>query len=773
MPRENRKRGKKHKKNPEEVADRHEEQPPNDSEEPQDELQQPSWMHSTEPVNEFNPEAPYGYVDNDVKAYFRTVDVQIRDWQENEAVEDVSGEDRDPNEERHLFFVAALEEMSGKEKQLATDPECSVILERMAHSMDDFVRRVFVDSLAGSFEIMSKHRFASHVCQTMFTVAKETVSREARGIMPVMAEASERGELRTMSQLVLDVCQEILPSIGSLIMDPFASHVVRSLLVLLNPSLAGEEALNSSLRSKKSQKWKSKQGPMKPLFSEAKGKARQPSGPAVPLKFSQMARKFVESLRKGSSDTEIRALAADKAASPALKMLIEAETEQKMANVSGSLLDSVTMGLVSACLNDESLVAVEPSDYVNTLLRDTTSSHLLEAVISRCPDHVFRILWKTYFSAKLPRLAVHPVANFVVTKAIGRLSSTELSEACDELDGSWSKLLQSMRITVLRAFVERAGTIQSSEDDVIKAICSTFELETAEDKICVVSCILYLMPLKDLHAKTTENGGKQKITSGRGKGESSGKAELTIHGSQLVQALLRLPEPHNELIIESLNALPIHERIQLAQNPYSSRVYDALLESPTVSLKAKRKTIMGFIGHYHVLVDDRIGSRITDRCWEFADTYLKEKIAKSLFTHDQELAASYYGRFFVRNLNLQLLQRRPDEWRNLQSERKKQKEQEHQLTDHASDQSKVAVKTQSDKVVQKRKREHQGSDEIDVLFDSSIGKKIKRAALQTGPQDRTEGKESEKFDASLQGVLGAIKAAPNHESKAKEKKRPK
>jgi nucleolar protein 9 len=46
--------------------------------------------------------------------------------------------------------MAALTEMSGKEKQLATDPECSHILERMTHSMDDFIRRVFVDSLAGS-----------------------------------------------------------------------------------------------------------------------------------------------------------------------------------------------------------------------------------------------------------------------------------------------------------------------------------------------------------------------------------------------------------------------------------------------------------------------------------------------------------------------------------------------------------------------------------------------------------------------------------------------
>ena len=32
-----------------------------------------------------------------------------------------------------------------------------------------------------------------------------------------------------------------------------------------------------------------------------------------------------------------------------LQMLVEVETDQDMANLSGSLMDSVTMGLVSAC----------------------------------------------------------------------------------------------------------------------------------------------------------------------------------------------------------------------------------------------------------------------------------------------------------------------------------------------------------------------------------------------------------------------------------------
>ena len=169
MPRENRKRGKKQKKKISEVAENEESygHTNRDSQSATASQGGPSWIRPVE-SDAHNPEAPYGYVDNDVKAYFRTVDVQIRDWQENKRDEDqadVDG-DKDPNNgayanfhfppsantdsERHRFFVAALSEMTGKERQLATDPDCSVVLERMIHSMDGFVLRVFFDSLAGS-----------------------------------------------------------------------------------------------------------------------------------------------------------------------------------------------------------------------------------------------------------------------------------------------------------------------------------------------------------------------------------------------------------------------------------------------------------------------------------------------------------------------------------------------------------------------------------------------------------------------------------------------
>lgn len=96
MPRENRKRGKKNKKKQE---DEYPVAPTVSVPEPEPERATPSWITSAAPISEeVNAEAPFGYVDVDVKAYFRTVDTQIRDWQDNAPDPGDADQDIDPNE---------------------------------------------------------------------------------------------------------------------------------------------------------------------------------------------------------------------------------------------------------------------------------------------------------------------------------------------------------------------------------------------------------------------------------------------------------------------------------------------------------------------------------------------------------------------------------------------------------------------------------------------------------------------------------------------------
>jgi nucleolar protein 9 len=104
-------------------------------------------------------------------------------------------------------------------------------------------------------------------------------------------------------------------------MDPFASHVVRSLLLLLSPNLSlSEDGSQSALRSKKSAAWKAKQGQMKSVFDESKGKGKETLR-STPASFRQMAKKFVEEIRTQLGENETRAMVANKVACPGLQVI--------------------------------------------------------------------------------------------------------------------------------------------------------------------------------------------------------------------------------------------------------------------------------------------------------------------------------------------------------------------------------------------------------------------------------------------------------------------
>src|SRR5882757_2642607 len=111
-------------------------------------------------------------------------------------------------------------------------------------------------------------------------------------------------------------------------MDPFASHVVRSLLLLLSPNLSASHSRENShfiVRSKKSAAWKAKQGVMKSVFvdetgRDGKGKEKEKESVGVPPDFSLMARRIIEVFKSQINENEVRAMAASKVACPGLQV---------------------------------------------------------------------------------------------------------------------------------------------------------------------------------------------------------------------------------------------------------------------------------------------------------------------------------------------------------------------------------------------------------------------------------------------------------------------
>src|SRR6266568_8151910 len=111
--------------------------------------------------------------------------------------------------------------------------------------------------------------------------------------------------------------QELIPDITSAVTHPYASHVIRSLLLLLSPNVAESEDAQTSIRSKKSAAWKAKQGQMKSVFNDNKGPPT--SLKSCPPEFHNMARRLLQAVRDGMDENEIRAMAANKVTCPMLK----------------------------------------------------------------------------------------------------------------------------------------------------------------------------------------------------------------------------------------------------------------------------------------------------------------------------------------------------------------------------------------------------------------------------------------------------------------------
>ena len=100
------------------------------------------------------------------------------------------------------------------------------------------------------------------------------------------------------------------------------------------------------------------------------------------------------------------------------------------------------------------------------------------------------------------------------------------------------------------------------------------------------------------------------------------------HNDVLLDRCVCLPSSRDDVCPKdyannSFNSLSIPDLIAMAHHPTSSRVLDAIFESSTVPHRIRNKFVLRLVGHFHELVDDRIGSRVGDRVWARSDPYLK------------------------------------------------------------------------------------------------------------------------------------------------------
>jgi nucleolar protein 9 len=318
------------------------------------------------------------------------------------------------------------------------------------------------------------------------------------------ASADDTDTLPTMTTLLLSVVAELTPTLPSLIYDPFASHCVRILLLVMSgvPASSSDPKARGE-RSKKSAQFRKGQGATfgrNWLADDAalakadpngkgKGKATTAERFAIPTEFRQALREMHESLNAldtagidfatgnavpsaGAVAGEgVRRAAMHEVAGPVVRILVELEALEGWTP--GGWADRILCGLVTQVEAGESSSVGSDlrEEYLAGLLRHPASSPTFEMLLRLAPKPVFDALWSDFFEGKLQRLAANAVANFVVAVGVSRVDEVQMQRLVRELKavpterrGEW---IDNFRTGVLRALMESATRLSACEGEVV------------------------------------------------------------------------------------------------------------------------------------------------------------------------------------------------------------------------------------------------------------------------------------------------------------------
>ncbi|WFD33954.1 Nucleolar protein 9 [Malassezia cuniculi] len=603
MPKERRRAPKRQKNEPEELPESADYMPVQ-AEEPGD------WCS--------NDNTPFGLVQPAVQSYFKEVDAQLAQL----------GSDED---EISMLVQAATSEIDGNELALATDPTCSLVLEHLCGFLPDKPLRVLFDRMSGSFSILAAHRYGSHVLQSILRASQVVIDRGEGA-----TNESAAGVLRSVSQLVRDMFAELEPGLSGMFGDQFSSHVLRSIIYLLAGVPIEVE------RSKRSAKYRAKEQKKHAVHAPPNAfEGRVQTN--VPDDFYQLLVRLYEHIHKSLGPDDVKRLVTDPVAAPTMSLVLRLESAlTHKRSTMAEQDDSIT----AAILGDASS---ERSDYIESALRDTVASHVLESAIAGASPSTIRAFYATYIKGRAAKLGAHPCANYVVAHIVRVLPpGDEFGELVGELAAAGDQLVKNHVLGVLQACVERASTEKEAEQ-VISAVLASFRIPD-EAQGAFVPVILSLRTYKAyLH------------TRGDGKKRKRDDDAPTMQGSLLLQKIAHMPSPAQDILYTSL--AQSEHLIDWCKSSVAAHVIIAALSSPSATFSQRKSLLTKLLPELVPLCDDMWGSRVADAVWDHAGGFIRGKIADNAISHEKTLLSSPYGRFFVRRLRLSLYRRDSDAWR--------------------------------------------------------------------------------------------------------------
>ncbi|KAF3931757.1 hypothetical protein ABW19_dt0210627 [Dactylella cylindrospora] len=571
----------------------------------------------------------FGLLDEQEQEYFRKADEMLEANQFNN------------DEEREAFTQNVLRESENKELKMACSQGCSRLLEKLICLADPGRLKLVFQRFYGHFVHLMSHRFGSHCCEALLAAAAALAAQEYLQPAPTESESTEAHV--STENLFLYTVSELEPSIDSLLMNSFGSHVLRTLFLVLSGSPLGSPSHKTLVHSKK----KEKISLVADKTADVRSQPRQ-----VPESFREALSKIINTLTTDITRDSIRNLATDPLGSPTLQLLIELDLGRSR-KYKTKIEDSLVGKLLLPQPGDEERDADTTRSFVKMLLQDTVGSHLLERVVSCVPKKTFMQLYNQYFKGQLGKLAVDEKPSFVVVKILEKLEQQELKSAEGELRAVLPQLLEEHRVLVIRSVIENCSKHGISADEFCETLFSTWN-SAGVDNPLLEMLEVQQKELEDLDSQTTQ--------------EKEKKNPRLLHASLLVQALLATPGKCSEKAKEYITSCPPLTLKQLCKHQTASHALQKSLTSEPLDIAYKRKFATLLSGSIVELAIHPIGSHLVDTLWMATSNGLKlqrQRIADELLASEPILRDSFYGRAVWRNWKMDMYKTRRYDWNNI------------------------------------------------------------------------------------------------------------
>ncbi|XP_052502835.1 nucleolar protein 9 [Budorcas taxicolor] len=537
-------------------------------------------------------------------------------------------------EERELMVHNVLKEVEAQALALATNRTGSEMLqELLGFSPWKPLCRVWA-ALHSNLRFVACHRCGVHVLQSALLQLPRLLGSPAEEDEEEEEDGKD-GHVETLEELVLGLAAEVCDDFLFYCGDTHGSFVVRTLLQVLGGTLLESERARH-------------RGSQSPEAQKAPSRECKPTDFEVPETFLNCLQNLSSCFLK-----DIAVFITDKISSFCLQVALQI-LHRKLPQFCAHLCSAVVGYLSSRNSSADGSPLL-------LFLRDQTSSRLLEQVLLVSEPPRLQSLFEDHLQGQLQALAAHSIANFPLQRFLDAITTPELlSPVFEELSPALEAVLAQGHPGVVIALVGACRRVGTHQAQVLQLLLEAFHCaEPSSRQVACVPLFATLMAYEVYYGLAEEEGAvpmehQVEMAAARDLGEA------TVLGSLLLQHLLHFSRPC--LILQSLSALTGLQLLTLAQSPAGSHVLDAVLTSPSVTRKQRRRVLKLLKGHYVMLACSRHGSRVLDAIWSGAALGARKEIAAELGERNQELIRDPFGHHVARNVALTTFLKRREAW---------------------------------------------------------------------------------------------------------------